>query len=244
MTGMSRRTLLLSGFGLGAAALTGCTVAPAAGPVPSSGAPRPPRPSATARSGQRIVEQSLTAKPVTLDLGGPTVATWAYGDSAPGPLVRATAGDFLRVRLDNQLPAATTIHWHGIRLNNAADGVPGMTQDPIPGGGSYTYEFTAPDPGTYFFHPHVGVQLDRGLYAPLIIDDPAEPGAYDAEWVVVLDDWLDGTGRTPDDVLAKLIADGGPASSGGMGGMGGMGAWTTAATAAATPRSRGVTPAM
>jgi FtsP/CotA-like multicopper oxidase with cupredoxin domain len=81
------------------------------------------------------------------------------------------------------------------------------------------YEFTAPDPGTYFFHPHVGVQLDRGLYAPMIIDDPNEAGGYDAEWIVVLDDWIDGTGTTPDDVLKKLIADGGPASSGGMGGM-------------------------
>ena len=222
MTGMSRRTLLLGGLGLGAAALTGCTTAPAAGPVPSASGPMPTLPPATPRPGQRIVEQVLTAKPVTLDLGGPTVPTWAYGDTAPGPLVRATAGDFLRIRLDNQLPADTTIHWHGIRLHNKADGVPGMTQDPVPAGGSFTYEFTAPDPGTYFFHPHVGVQLDRGLYAPLIVDDPNEPGAYDAEWVVVLDDWVDGTGRTPDDVLAKLIADGGPAPSGGMGGMGGM----------------------
>ena len=222
MTGMSRRTLLLGGLGLGAAALTGCTAAPAAGPVPSASGPMPTLPPATPNPGQRIVEQVLTAKPVTLDLGGPTVSTWAYGDTAPGAVVRATAGDFLRVRVDNQLPADTTIHWHGIRLHNKADGVPGMTQDPVPAGGSFTYEFTAPDPGTYFFHPHVGVQLDRGLYAPLIVDDPNEPGAYDAEWVVVLDDWVDGTGRTPDDVLAKLIADGGPAPSGGMGGMGGM----------------------
>ena len=222
MTGMSRRTLLIGGLGLGAAALAGCSAAPSAGPAPSTAGPMPTLLPATPSPGQRVVEQVLTAKPVTLDLGGTTVSTWAYGDTAPGPLVRATAGDFLRVRLDNQLPAETTIHWHGIRLHNAADGVPGMTQDPVPVGGSFTYEFTAPDPGTYFFHPHVGVQLDRGLYAPLIIDDPHEPGAYDAEWVVVLDDWVDGTGRTPDDVLAKLIADGGPASRGGMGGMGGM----------------------
>ena len=81
--------------------------------------------------------------------------------------MRATAGDFLRLTLDNQLPADTTIHWHGIRLPNAADGVPGLTQDPVKTGGKFVYEFTAPDPGTYFFHPHVGVQLDRGLYAPM-----------------------------------------------------------------------------
>lgn len=172
-----------------------------------------------------MVSKTLTAKPVTLDLGGPTVTTWAYGDSVPGPLLRATAGEFLRVTLDNQLPADTTIHGHGIRLRNAADGVPGVTQDPVQPGTAFVYEFTAPDPGTYFFHPHVGVQLDRGLYAPMVIDDPGEPGRYDAEWILVLDDWVDGTGRTPDDVLAQLIAEGGSSSGGGMGGMdhGGMG---------------------
>jgi FtsP/CotA-like multicopper oxidase with cupredoxin domain len=161
----------------------------------------------------------LTARPVSLDLGGRTVATWAYDGALPGPLVRATAGDFLRLTLDNQLPADTTIHWHGIRLPNAADGVPGLTQDPVKTGGKFVYEFTAPDPGTYFFHPHVGVQLDRGLYAPMIIDDPGDPGGYDAEWILVLDDWIDGTGTTPDEVFKKLIADGGPANGGGMGGM-------------------------
>ena len=66
----------------------------------------------------------------------------------------------------------------------------------------------------------MGVQLDRGLYAPLIIDDPNEPGDYDAEWVVVLDDWLDGTGTTPDDVLSNLT--GGSGSSHDMGEMDGM----------------------
>lgn len=218
MIDISRRHLLLGGLGLaGTGVLAACTNSVAAPAARAFGTPTPVTPTA----GQKIVTRTLTPKPVTLDLGGPKVATWAYGDTAPGTLIRATAGDLLRIRVDNQLPADTTVHWHGIRLANAADGVPGLTQDPIRSGSNFTYEFTAPDPGTYFFHPHVGVQLDRGLYAPLIIDDPREPGAYDAEWVVVLDDWLDGTGRTPDDVLAKLVADGG--SGGDMGGMGGMG---------------------
>jgi len=113
-----------------------------------------------------------------------------------------------------------------------------MTQDPVRPGTNFVYEFTAPDPGTYFFHPHAGVQLDRGLYAPMVIDDPSEPGRYDHEWIVVLDDWIDGTGTTPDDVLKKLIADGGDATGGGMGmgcmdhgghdSMGGMGPMTWA----------------
>lgn len=147
-------------------------------PSRTFGAPSPVSPSA----GQKVVEQSLTARPATLDLAGRQVSTWAYGEAAPGPLVRATAGDFLRVTLDNQLPADTTIHWHGIRLRNSADGVPGLTQDPVKPGAKYVYgSSTAPDPGTYFFHPHVGVQLDRALYAPMVIDDPADPGRYDAE---------------------------------------------------------------
>ena len=204
-----------------AATLTACTGtrgATSAPPTPTFGAPSPVTPSA----GQKVVEKALTAKPATLDLGGRSVATWAYGDTAPGPLVRATAGDLLRVTLDNQLPAETTIHWHGIRLHNAADGVPGQTQDAIRPGAKYAYEFTAPDPGTYFFHPHVGVQLDRGLYAPMVIDDPTEPGAYDAEWILVLDDWIDGTGTTPDEVLKSLVGDAGQ-STGPMNGMDGMG---------------------
>ncbi|MCM3556931.1 multicopper oxidase domain-containing protein, partial [Janibacter melonis] len=84
--------------------------------------------------------KTLTAKPITLDLAGRTVSTWGYGDAVPGPLLRANAGDFLRVTLDNQLPDETTIHWHGIRLRNQADGVPGMTQDPVKPDASYVYE--------------------------------------------------------------------------------------------------------
>lgn len=154
-------------------------------------------------------------------MGGRTVATWAFGDTVPGPLLRATAGDTLRVDVANGLAVDTSVHWHGIALRNDMDGVPGITQDPIAMGESFRYEFVVPDPGTYFYHPHTGVQLDRGLYGVLVVDDPAEPGDYDAEWIVVLDDWVDGTGRSPDDVLRRLQATKASAS-GDMGGMGGM----------------------
>ena len=215
MQEISRRGLLLGGLAVaGTGALAACSSAPGTTRT-NFAAPARLRP----LSGQRVVEHHLTAKATSLDLGGITVDTWAFGDSAPGPLIRATAGDLLRIRVDNQLPTDTSVHWHGIALRNVADGVPGLTQDPIAAGSSYLYEFTAPDPGTYFYHPHVGVQLDRGLYAPLIIDDPHEPGDYDLEWVVVLDDWIDGTGRTPDDVLADLTGASGE-SSDSMGGMG------------------------
>ncbi|MBK8468617.1 MAG: multicopper oxidase family protein [Actinomycetales bacterium] len=218
---------MLGGLGLlGATVLSGCSTAddvrPGGGHGHDNGRSFGPPAGATPAPGQRVLERTLVARPATVDLGGPTVATWVYDDLLPGPLIRATAGDLLRVRVDNRLPAETTVHWHGIRLVNHADGVPGLTQAPIVQNASYTYEFTAPDPGTYFFHPHVGVQLDRGLYAALIIDDPREPGGFDTEWVIVLDDWLDGTGRTPEDALAELERGTGTAHDHGsmMGGSG------------------------
>lgn len=122
-----------------------------------------------------------------------------------------TAGDTLALTLANHLPEPTSLHWHGLALRNDMDGVPGLTQRDIAPGADFAYRFAVPHPGTYWFHPHSGVQQDRGLYAPLIVEDPKEPLAYDKEWVVVLDDWVDGVdGSTPDAVLKEL--------SGGMGG--------------------------
>ncbi|MER5981723.1 multicopper oxidase family protein [Streptomyces sp. NPDC001787] len=160
---------------------------------------------------------SLTATPARLDLGGGrTVSSWAYGDRLPGREVRVTAGDTLALTLANHLPQPTSLHWHGLALRNDMDGVPGLTQRDIAPGADFTYRFAVPHPGTYWFHPHSGVQQDRGLYAPLIVEDPKEPLAYDKEWVVVLDDWVDGVdGSTPDAVLTELRR--------GMGGDGGSG---------------------
>ncbi|GAA3105079.1 multicopper oxidase domain-containing protein [Streptomyces goshikiensis] len=153
-----------------------------------------------------LAEVKVTATATPLDLGGGvSVRSWAYGDTLPGKEVRATAGGTLALTLANNLPEATSLHWHGLALRNDMDGVPGLTQRDIAPGGSFSYEFAVPTPGTFWFHPHTGVQQDRGLYAPLIIEDPKEPLSYDKEWVVVLDDWLDGVdGSTPDAVLASL----------------------------------------
>ncbi|MFD4537070.1 multicopper oxidase family protein [Kitasatospora sp. NPDC058397] len=155
---------------------------------------------------------ALTATETTLDLGGRTVRSWAYGDRLPGQEVRATVGETLAVSLANHLPQPTSLHWHGLALRNDMDGVPGLTQDAVRAGAGFEYRFALAHPGTYWFHPHSGVQQDRGLYAPLIVEDPREPLRYDKEWVVVLDDWVDGVdGSTPDAVLAELAR--------GMGGM-------------------------
>ncbi|NNH76068.1 multicopper oxidase family protein [Nocardia uniformis] len=152
---------------------------------------------------------TLRAEPTTVDLGGVQVRTWAFDGKVPGPEIRLTRGEVLRADFSNALPAPSTIHWHGIAMRNDMDGAPGVTQPEIAPGGNFRYEFTVPDAGTYFFHPHVGVQLDRGLYAPLIIEDPTEGKDYDVEAVVVLDDWLDGVdGRDPDKELDQLRAKG------------------------------------
>ena len=160
--------------------------------------------------GARVHATTLTAWVGPVDLGGRTVRTWSYGDDVPGPLLRGTAGEVLRVRVDNRLPQPTAMHWHGLAIRNDMDGVPNLTQPEIAPGAAMDYEFALPRPGTYFYHAHHGVQRERGLYGPLIIDDPREPGDYDVEFVVVLDDWTDGTGTgsSPEDVLRYLRAGG------------------------------------
>ncbi|HEU4423565.1 MAG TPA: multicopper oxidase family protein [Pilimelia sp.] len=173
------------------------------------------RTEATRRRTGTTVTAKLTARPSILDLGGPTVPTWAYGESLPGPLLRARAGDLLHIEVVNQLPVGTSVHWHGLAVRNDMDGVSGITQPVIEAGGRFTYEFVASDPGTYWYHPHVGVQVDRGLYGLLILDDPADAGRYDVEWTVVFDDWVDGTGGTPDDVLRSLAGMAGMHHGGG-----------------------------
>jgi FtsP/CotA-like multicopper oxidase with cupredoxin domain len=205
-----RRFLVIAGGTATAAVGGGLLIASRDGsPSPSVVAAGSPRVAAVEESRRRpgaaVNDVAITA--------AATGEVWAYGAQVPGDEVRLRAGDVLRVAFTNDLPEPTTVHWHGIALRNDMDGVPGVTQPAVAPGEQFEYEFTAPDPGTYFFHPHVGPQLDRGLYAPLIVEDPDEPGDYDRELVLVLDDWLDGA--DPNAVLAGL-------QESGMGGMGGM----------------------
>jgi FtsP/CotA-like multicopper oxidase with cupredoxin domain len=132
------------------------------------------------------------------------VRTWGWGDQVPGKEIRLRKGQQLRAELSNSLPQGTTAHWHGLAIPNAMDGVPVLTQAAVDPGQTFRYEFVVPDAGTYWAHSHQGTQPDRGLYAPLIIEDPDEKTDYDAELVIVLDDWIDGTGTNPDQVLANL----------------------------------------
>lgn len=125
----------------------------------------------------------------------PQTDVWAYNGSVPGPLLRAKQGERLRVVLANTLPQASTVHWHGIRLPNAMDGVPHLTQQPVEPGAEFVYEFTLPDAGTYWYHPHERSheQVARGLYGALIVDEP-QPPEVDRDETWVLSDWrLDKT---------------------------------------------------
>jgi FtsP/CotA-like multicopper oxidase with cupredoxin domain len=157
---------------------------------------------ARAHSG-RTITAALTPQQATIDFGGVSAQTLAYGDAIPGPLIRASVGDEVAVTVTNQLDHPTSVHWHGIALRNDMDGADPATPNIVPGQ-SFTYRFSAPHPGTYWAHPHTGLDADYGLYLPVIIDDPREPGTYDAEWIVVLDDWSDGVGRSPKQIFDGL----------------------------------------
>ncbi len=129
--------------------------------------------------------------------GKPDVQVWAYNGQVPGPEIRVRQGDRLRVVVDNGLDEETTIHWHGVRVPNAMDGVPHLTQDPIRPGGKFTYEFVLKDAGTYWYHPHHRSfeQVGRGLYAPLIVEEH-QPIQVDRDVTWVLDDWrMDSSGQ-------------------------------------------------
>lgn len=117
-------------------------------------------------------------------------AVWAYNGSVPGPEIRVRQGDRLQVAFENNLKEETTVHWHGVRTPNAMDGVPHLTQKPIAPGARFTYEFDAVDAGTFWYHPHQHstVQVGRGLYGSLIIEEKT-PIVVDRDVTWILDDW-------------------------------------------------------
>jgi len=138
--------------------------------------------------------QLLQARVETIQLAPPDYAKteiWGYEGRIPGPEIRLMQGDRLQRRLVNRLPQATSVHWHGIRSDNAMDGVAGLTQKAVQPGAEFTYDFVAPDAGTYWYHAHnrSTEQVARGLHGPLIVDESSPPD-IDRDQVLVLDDWL------------------------------------------------------
>ena len=145
-------------------------------------------------------EYLLAVRTATVNLTGngyPDTAVWAYEGSVPGPVLQVRQGQPVQITVVNKFNEDTTVHWHGIRLPNAMDGVPGLTQKPIRPGESFVYEFTPPDAGTFWYHPHVDTlqQLGRGLAGALIVEEP-EPVAVDRDLLWLIEDWrLDDRGR-------------------------------------------------
>jgi len=124
-------------------------------------------------------------------VNGVGLRVWAYNGQVPGPTLHVRLGDRVQVKFTNRLEQPTTIHWHGVRVPNGMDGVPHATQPPVEPGGTFIYDFTPKDAGTFWFHPHLRTseQVERGLYGVLIVDDP-EPAPYAQDVVWVLHDWL------------------------------------------------------
>src|SRR4051812_25940032 len=137
-------------------------------------------PGRRAMAAEEVLERSLVADTGHTSFAGesfPATDVWCYSGSLPGPEIRVRQGARVRISLDNQLAEDTTVHWHGIRVPNAMDGVPDLTQPPIAPGGSFMYEFAVPDAGTYWYHPHdhSSEQVGRGLAGAFIIEEPDPP---------------------------------------------------------------------
>ena len=148
---------------------------------------------AAAKDSPTIRELQLFTAPARWPVVGKlnlSTDVWTYGGRLPGPEIRLRQGEPVRIVVENKLEQDTTVHWHGIRLPNDMDGVPGLTQPPIKSGQKFTYEFTPPDAGTFWYHPHANSlqQLGRGMAGALIVEEP-QPVAVDRDVVWLLADW-------------------------------------------------------
>jgi FtsP/CotA-like multicopper oxidase with cupredoxin domain len=207
---LTRRGFLAAGLA-GGFALAACSQSDQSSSAAKMAAAINAGEAARPRSG-RTVSKTLIAQQTEIDLGGVTARTFAYGAAIPGPLIRANIGDELEILVQNRLDKPTSVHWHGVVLRNDMDGAEPATPN-IPAGNDFTYKFSVPFAGTYWAHPHVGLEEDTGLYLPVIIDNPTEPGAYDAEWIVVMDDWTDGVGKSPQQWYDELSSPNKPTMS-------------------------------
>jgi FtsP/CotA-like multicopper oxidase with cupredoxin domain len=122
--------------------------------------------------------------------GQPATTVWCYDGRVPGPEIRVRQGDRLRVAVTNALAEETTVHWHGVRVPNAMDGVPDLTQRAIAPGETFLYEFDAVDAGAFWYHPHhnSNEQVGRGLYGALIVEEQ-QPILVDRDVTWMLGDW-------------------------------------------------------
>ena len=146
----------------------------------------------------QTVEFNLTASKFPWDIApGKTITAWGFNNQIPAPVLRADIGDTMIIRVKNELEEATVIHWHGLRIPSSMDGT-GVVQEPINPGETFEYRFQLPDAGTFWFHAHANetVQMERGMYGALIVEDPAGQVITDAERIFMIDDMkLDAKNR-------------------------------------------------
>ena len=136
----------------------------------------------------------LRIGPVRKNIDGAELRMLGYNGSIPGPVLHVDQGSQITVQVRNDGDVEATVHWHGLRLENRYDGVPHETQAPIPIGGTFTYQLQFPDPGLYWYHPHIreDVGLEMGLYGTIVVE-PADPSywpAADRQLTLTLDDLL------------------------------------------------------
>jgi FtsP/CotA-like multicopper oxidase with cupredoxin domain len=135
----------------------------------------------------------LVAEPVEHEFApGLTAHCWGFNGRTPGPTIEAVEGDRLRIYVTNKLPAATTIHWHGVRVPNGMDGVNGLTQPDIQPGETFRYEFTVPDAGTFMYHPHRDEMTQQGLgMMGMFVVHPrgGENPRIDRDYAIMLSEW-------------------------------------------------------
>ncbi len=143
------------------------------------------------RDGQTL---DLLAGPVRRTVGGRDRLMYGFNGQYPGPLIHVDRNSTIHVNFENHTPWPTAIHWHGVRLENRYDGVPHLTQDPVPPGGRFEYRIFFRDAGLYWYHPHhrEEVQQDLGLYGNMLVEAPPDEWypPVDREEILMLDDLL------------------------------------------------------
>jgi CopA family copper-resistance protein len=144
----------------------------------------------------------LTIAQMPVNFTGRARMGMAVNGAIPAPILRWREGDTVSINVTNRMSVSTSVHWHGILLPNPMDGVPGLTYRGIAPGETFTYRFPIIQSGTYWYHSHTGVQLQSGLYGPLVIEPrEKDPFAFDREYVVLLSDWTD---EDPETILSNL----------------------------------------
>jgi len=145
---------------------------------------------------------TLTAEETKVNLGnGKSTMAWTFNGTSPGPEIRVEQGDHVVVHLYNKLPEGVTIHWHGVDVPGAEDGIAGVTQNAVKKGGSFTYSFIADQPGTYWYHSHQDSsnETGRGLFGVFVVEPKRPSFHYDKDYAVALHEW-NTTGQTNEEM--------------------------------------------